>query len=296
MPTGMPVKWRLVLTVLLALLLIAPLMGLLLVAIHGGQLAGTRDSRIVPMLARDQRRGLLTYERACQQREECEPPLSCFMDPMNGVRYCTDSQCMTDEDCQTGFACRTFLSADDVSRVRLCSPLGLRKEGEPCEPIPNNQERGCQQGLLCQDGWCGRPCQLNDPAPCPEDFFCQEGADGPSCLPTCEDHACPEGRECIALGERVSVCAKVHGQNCHRTPCLEGNRCLFEGVSNRTDEVWMSCVPPCGGDDPPCPEGLICHNYRCRQPCDPNGPDVCGPDRRCARRTETQPWTCRPAL
>jgi hypothetical protein len=58
----------------------------------------------------------------------------------------------------------------------------------------------------------------------------------------------------------------------------------------------MSCRIRCGGEHPPCPDGLVCDVFLCRQPCDPNGPDICGPHRRCGHRAENRPWTCIPDL
>lgn len=250
---------------------------------------------MLPMIPLEEGRRLLTYEHSCRNNEDCEPPLRCVYNTRRGERYCTASTCMNDQHCPEGFACRALLTDDERALVRICSLVGLRKEGEKCEFLPSTPETGCEQGLLCQ-GWCGRPCTMDDSSSCPQGFLCADGPNGASCLPTCKNRTCPDGQQCTDFGEHVSVCATVHGQNCHLTPCPEGQRCHTEGISNRSDAVWMSCLAPCGGNKPPCPNGLVCDVFRCRQSCDPNGPNTCGPHRHCGRHSESRPWTCIPTL
>jgi hypothetical protein len=287
-------RWRAPFIVLLILLLLLPLAWVIHVALLVG---GTSppDAKIAPVLSPDERRRLMTYERACDGSGECEPPLGCFFNTQLLHKYCTDSRCKTDQDCQEGTVCLTFRSVKGGPRVRYCSREGLRKEGEPCIDVYDAREAGCIRELLCQSRRCGRPCRLEEPASCPEGFFCRKGPDGPSCLPTCEGRACPDGRQCVQFEEGVSVCAEVHGRNCQRTPCPGEQKCSVRDSFEHPKEVWMTCLIPCGGGNSSCPEGFICQSQYCRKSCDPGIPEACGPHYKC-HRYKTGPWTCYPDL
>lgn len=207
-------RWRTPLIVILGLLLPVPLVWLLHTAV-AGESPSAPAPRTIPMLSLEERRSLLTYERACQEPGDCESPLTCFFNPRRGERYCTDSTCMTDAQCPEGFACRALALGREGPSLRLCALVGMRKEGEACHSLPQTPREGCEQGLVCP-GWCGRPRRLDEPASCPEGFFCKEGPNGVSCLPTCTGPSCPEGQRCVRVGERTSVCCHVF--RC-RQPC-----------------------------------------------------------------------------
>jgi hypothetical protein len=297
LPTGLPVrvsmKWRTRLAVLLGLLLPVPLVWLLYTARDGGVPRGASETRTAPMLSLEERRSLMTYERSCRKSEECEPPLGCFINPRAMARYCTDSRCMTDRHCPEGFVCRSMKTEDEGVLVRACALVGVRVEGETCKQMPVTRESGCASGLLCQ-GWCGRPCQVAEPASCPEGFLCREGPDGPSCLPTCEGRSCPEGQQCVRFAGGISRCAEIHGRNCQQTSCPGGQQCFVHSPSIRPGEVWMWCVEPCGEGGPSCAEGFICHMRYCRQSCEPGVPGSCAPHYKCDRYSDSEPWTCGP--
>jgi hypothetical protein len=288
-------RWRTPLAVLLGLLLPLPLVWVLLRTTPDAGGLGAPIPRTIPMLPLEERRGLTTYERPCQSREDCEAPLECFLNTRSMERYCTDSTCMTDAHCPEGFVCRAMPLGREGPAIRLCTLEGTRQEGEACDALPRTPREGCERGLLCQ-GWCGRPCRRDEPTSCPVGFFCAEGPNGSSCLPSCEGRSCPEGQQCVSLGKRgVSVCARVHGEDCQRTSsCPDGQQCLVNHAPHRPGEVWMRCAARCGGDEPPCPEGLVCHVFRCRQPCEPELPDACGPHHHCHRDADSEPWLCRP--
>jgi hypothetical protein len=287
-------KRRSVAALLLMVLMPLPLLCLWFLAIRGPT-SHTEDPRLVPMLADWQRDQLLTYESECRQQEDCAAPLKCFMHPMNGHYSCVDSRCMKDEDCPTQFRCQTLSSGDESLLVRRCVPLSKRHEGEPCDPLPYDQQRGCVTGLLCQHDWCGRPCDLDTASSCPPNFFCAPGAHGPSCLPTCKGRTCPQGRECIEYQANASICAEIHGQNCERTPCPEEQSCHYEEISHHADAVWMSCRVMCDGTKRPCADQQVCFNGLCREACDLEGPNTCGPHRRCGQRHQEASW-CMPDL
>lgn len=246
-----------------------------------------------PVLSAEERLRLQTYHRECLRAADCEPPLGCLLDPRAGWFYCADSACSTDAQCPEGFACVPLPSNEEGPLVRYCIPPGVRKEGEACISVPGEREEACEPGLLCGQGWCGRPCQLDTPSSCPEGFFCGDTTPGPACLPTCEGRACPDGTRCILDDSAgASACAVVYGQDCQHTPCSEDRECIAIFGSRKAGHVWMKCSPECGKDRPPCPEGLVCNRRTCLKPCEPNGPNVCDPGFSCQKRVEQQPWLC----
>lgn len=290
----MRVNWRLLPAVLAALLLPVPLMWVIgsgLLPQPSVQTLGGRP--ISPVLAFEERQRLQTYHRECLHKDDCEPPLGCLLDPRAGWFYCADSQCITDMQCPEGFTCQALPTNEGGPLVRYCIPQGVRKEGEPCVSVPAEPTQACAPGLLCGKGWCGRPCQKEDPSSCPEGFFCGDTIPGPACLPTCEGSTCPEGSRCI-LDDRTgaSSCAVVYGQDCQRTPCSEGQKCMAVFGSSKAGHVWMECFPQCNKGLPPCPEGFVCAGRTCRKACDPKGPNVCEPGFTCQRRVPQQPWMC----
>jgi len=247
------------------------------------------------MLEPEQRSALVSYERPCQAQEDCHPPLVCFLDRRSFTRHCTDSTCVTDQHCAEGFVCRMQSAGDGALRVRTCTPVGKRQEGEECDAMPRSPEGGCAPGLVCQ-GWCGRSCRIDDVKSCLEGFSCHEGPDGPSCLPTCEGRACPEGQRCIQRNSRVSVCAVVHGEDCQRSPCAPGERCRVFDTWRRPGEVWMQCSRPCDEDTVTCPEGYGCFLSECSKACDPATPEACGPYFKCHQVPALVPWVCGPDM
>jgi hypothetical protein len=288
-------RWRTPLAVVLGLLLLLPLAWALHTALLGG-LRPAPEAKVIPMLSPGERQRLLTYERPCSGRKDCEPPLACFFNERAMWRYCTDSRCMTDQQCSEDMVCRTVETSRAGPHIRHCTLVGGRKEGEPCSDMSSSREAACERGLLCQGDRCGRPCRVEEPGSCPEGFFCREGLNGPSCLPTCEGRACPEGEACVQFDEGVSVCARVHGQNCQQTPCPGEQKCSVQRSFDRPREAWGTCLIPCGADTPSCPEGFVCRMSYCRKTCEPAVPGVCGPHYKCHRYSEKNPWTCTPDL
>lgn len=90
------------------------------------------DARVVPILARDERRALLTYGHTCQAEKDCEPPLACMSLFPSDEPVCVDSSCMTDLQCKQGFTCRTREALNQAAVVRRCVLIGSRQEGQPC--------------------------------------------------------------------------------------------------------------------------------------------------------------------
>jgi hypothetical protein len=298
MLSAMRVTWRSLLAVLGGLLLPVPLVLILASGMFPRppiQKVGNRP--VSPVLSYEERLRLQTYHRECHYKADCEPPLGCLLDQRHGWFYCADSQCESDGQCPEGFTCQPLPTREGGPLVRYCIPPGTLKEGGSCSSIPSNPSEGCEPGLLCGDGWCGRPCQLDSPSSCPEGFFCEDTVPGPACLPTCEGRTCPEGLRCIQDDlTKASACMKAYGLDCQHTPCPEGRECIAFFSSREPGHVLMECQPQCGKDLPACPEGFICERRSCRRPCDPKGPNVCDPGYSCQKRTPQQPWMCQSDL
>jgi hypothetical protein len=295
-------KGRTLLALAAGLLLVVPLIVLLLS--RDWAPARVEGWRLLPMLSLEERVATATFMRACWKSEQCEPPFVCFSDSRTGSRTCAGSTCVSDAHCSEGHACRSIpvdpeLTGGERVALRLCSPVGERKEGEPCVRLARLRDRewawGCGPGLVCAgSGWCGRRCEPGTEGNCPEGFSCTAGdPEGPTCLPTCEEHGCPEGRRCVRHEGGVSVCAEVHGEDCQRTPCPEGQACEVVAPMYRPGEVWMQCLQPCGREgDAECPRGRLCESGRCRSMCDADDPEDCGPDWFCLDRDDEGTGVC----
>jgi len=290
----MRLSWRALLAVLAGLLLPMPLILVLASGLFPPPSTQTiREKPVSPVLSYEERLRLQTYHRECLYKADCEPPLGCLLDIRHGWFYCADSQCESDGQCPEGFSCQPLQTREDGPLVRYCIPPGTQKEGGSCLSIPSEPDQGCEPGLLCGDGWCGRPCRLDQPSSCPEGFFCADTIPGPACLPTCEGRTCPEDLRCIRDDlSRASACVEVYGQDCQQTPCPEGRKCMALFGTSRAGHALLECYPQCGKDLPPCPEGFICERRSCRRPCDPDGSNVCDPGFSCQKRPTQQQWMC----
>jgi hypothetical protein len=254
--------------------------------------------RISPMLDNEQRMRLTTYRRECGSHAECEPPLGCLFEARYNQSYCTDSQCITNAQCPEDQVCRNLATHESGPLVRICVPIGVRQEGESCDPAPQDKGHSCAAGLMCSghnDSWCGRPCRPGAQAgECPEGFFCADTDSEPTCLPTCEKRGCPEGQHCVRFEEGTSVCARVYGPNCQEAHCPEGRVCRVLTQPPHPEKAWMECLERCGKGLPPCGAGKVCDVWQCLPTCDPQGPDVCGEGYRCRQRWPDTPFACRP--
>lgn len=291
-----PKKWRALLLALSCVLLPIPLVGLVLMT---SQLLRVpipqAETSLIPMLSLDARRGLPTYARSCNTEADCAPPLGCLFIESELRAECTDSRCMKDEDCPEEFSCVPVKTRSEKALVRRCALVGQRQEGESCEVLALTQHLGCARGLRCQEGWCGRPCELDDPSSCPTGFFCAEGHEGPpSCLPTCKGRPCPEGQRCLRASGGAAVCRQLEGPDCTKTPCPEGHQCKLLSPPQRPWELRTECRRSCDFQTP-CPQGFVCYHFECRQECDPQGTSTCGPGQICGQRSPTDPgYYCLP--
>ncbi len=252
-----------------------------------------RLQNLIPVLPKEVRRALPTFDRDCDRDADCDPPLGCFVRGESRLSMCMDSKCETDMQCPEDMACVPLKTIAGAAMVRLCSLVGERKEGEQCTVLPLLPQEACARGLLCQ-GRCGRPCRLGDAESCPEGFRCSEGREGPpSCLPTCDDRTCPEGLTCMPRGRGTSTCSRVTGPDCRSESCPEGHWCLILEPPDRPWDLRTECKRMCGGDVL-CPEGFFCHQLSCMKSCDPQRPDTCGPGLVCGHYHPEDPLYCIP--
>ena len=269
--------------VLVGVLLPVPLVGLVFYILFEvpKNTSAPRGPVPIPMLSPVEREGTPTYRRECRTDSDCDPRLRCFFSMVTASRYCVDSRCMIDEDCQDGFSCQTYTTWSGKELIKACSLAGPRKEGEVCSAFTRELEYACEKGLICHTR-CGRPCDLGKPTTCPEGFFCEEALEGAACQPTCEGRACPQGQRCVALGGHRSVCAKVHGQDCNSVSCGLGQVCSVRAYPQSGHEVWMQCLQRCElKGTAPCPEETVCVMHGCRKSCAPDDPTACGEGFKC---------------
>lgn len=230
----------------------------------------------------------------CRDNADCPPFHACVVDRYDYVR-CLKDECAEDAECAPGSVCRVVRGRSGERGPRLCVLVGTRKDGERCHdnPGPNAASEGCAVGLLCQIMFCGRPCRMDQPSSCGAGSKCREGLNGPSCMPSCEEHGCPEGKTCVPfLDDSVSVCAAISGVNCLEKPCPNGQECQY-WVSRSSDVVPMGCATPCD-DSAPCPGGFVCAFGYCERQCFPSLPDTCEPGTGCSETDRDRfLWSCR---
>jgi len=238
-----------------------------------------------PILDKGQLSALPTYKRHCRTQADCEDPLLCTSDPRVSGWRCLASECETDHQCEPGFMC-TPLIHDTTKLIHLCLIQGTRREGQSCQQFHMKEQWGCEPGLICDHGYCGRPCDPHVPSACPEGFFCHGDTRLPTCLPSCLRSGCPQGRQCIRLNGDFSICATVHGQNCDKQPCPQGEECQ-RALDPRpwSQVVNMWCAPACNEQEGrTCPAGSVCLNNRyCARLCDEGAPETCAPGERCTK-------------
>lgn len=237
-----------------------------------------------PRLDEQQLRALVTYKRRCIKQSDCEEPLRCMQHSLMTGWRCLASDCENDSHCQPGFMCSP-ITHTGVPPIRLCTIQGTQREGDRCEDFPLRAERGYQPGLICNSGYCGRPCDPDRPPPCPEGFVCHAGSSIPACLPSCLKRGCPPGKRCVRFIGELSVCVTIRGQDCDEQPCTRGEICRRVPSSRWTEDVVnMWCALPCNEREGRfCPAGFACVNGSCKRMCDEGDAGSCAPGERCNR-------------
>jgi hypothetical protein len=278
--------------------LLVGLLALPLALIIGSTLRPTvsEGQKALPYLPTSEARALSSFGSPCLRPEECEPPLGCIEVGAVGRGTCLNSQCESDSQCEPGRTCQTLKPMGEGRPVHRCIALqGERLEGELCWPGLANQADRCAPGLLCNHGWCGRPCRLQETSDCPEGFFCHESLNGPSCVPSCEARGCPQELQCARDADGISVCVQLRGTDCSGDSCPAGSNCTFNNLSfvDAGLALRQECIAPCGEGLPACPSGRVCVASQCLRTCDPQGPGTCFPEERCVHRVDLSVSLCK---
>lgn len=234
----------------------------------------------------------------CRTDSDCAAGQGCVANRQTRRFECLASECEEDAHCFPGTLCRAVSDGASGTRVRRCVPEGLRAEGERCRTVPVGPEDTCQEGLVCVQQLCGRPCQLEASGSCPSGQRCVEGADGAACYPDCRTTGCTAGETCTRVRGETFQCLESVTGTCNETPCAEGERCNLRMAEGRA-AFW--CAPRCNPLLPDsCAEGQVCGrggptDSTCFQRCEPVAPDSCGPGWRCTSVSEDMTlWGCVP--
>lgn len=235
---------------------------------------------------------LPTYDRHCAKSAACKPPLQCVSDFRVEDDRCLASECAQDLDCDPGFLCRAVPSLE-WKPVHLCIMEGPRGEGQPCGFFPTRETPACGRGLVCNYGYCSRPCQLDDPSSCSPGQTCLDSPIvGPSCVPSCTRTGCPSGKRCFRVEGEHSVCGSLveYAQDCERDPCPSGLECVHATLDD-AGHVDMWCEQRCNPQKP-CPAGRICMGAACLKPCKDGELGACGPHETCTLYPMVPVWLC----
>jgi hypothetical protein len=231
----------------------------------------------------------------CWMDSDCPAGRGCVANRETRRFECRESECEEDVHCFPGFVCLRAAGGDTRPIIRRCTPVGQRREGEPCDIGFVSTAGACQEGLICHRGVCSVPCRLEDPASCPDGYACEEGSNGVACFRDCRAQGCPGGQRCKSLGEGDFECLEQVQGECPETPCAEGERCNMR-VSRGRGVFWCARLcDPLRADS--CPADQICgrRGGTCYRRCDPMDLDSCGEGQRCSNISDdmTQ-WGCKP--
>jgi hypothetical protein len=260
--------------------------------IVGAQLAdaGT-GSQIRPLLPPD------TTE--CASDLNCPEHHACLTDHLHNRNSCLPANCGSDTDCPQGQGCRVVNDAAVREAVRRCVIAGSRLEGQSCSRWPNEPISACDEGLVCANGRCGRPCNTAGPNTCPPAFACSATNVGDVCTPDCRQGGCPQGRSCVALTQTMALCLEAASTDCRlpENQCPDGQQC---GVTFSSTSVLFYCTRACSVFDTSACEpnetcGSIGGQARCLLRCNPKQRNSCPTNFRCWFADETQTsYACQP--
>lgn len=237
---------------------------------------------------------------ACHGDAECPPKHACLVNGKTHLRECLPEECEEDAHCFEGYVCRYANTGSTGKRIRRCLPAGRRAEGELCFPLQHARGNACAEGLDCNYGRCGRPCNLEHPS-CPVGYQCaRDSAVGPaSCVPSCEDGSCGAGQVCDSLFAPLRMCVEPLGEDCAANGCPPGQACdrRLKIRSNGAPQVLSQCRTPCGADAGTCAEDFVCTDTTggfCARRCDPRSEtSTCAENERCTPLDEGYTaWAC----
>lgn len=234
----------------------------------------------------------------CRTDSDCPPQHGCVPNRRTRRFECMPSECEEDAHCFPGTLCRAVTDGSAGAVVRRCIPEGLRHEGERCRQLSVSTEDTCQEGLLCVQQLCGRPCRLGVPDSCPGGGRCVDTLNGPGCFPDCRVAGCADGQACTRVRDETYQCLEAVTGDCNLKPCADGERCNLRMSPGRA-AFW--CAARCNPLQPDsCAPGQVCGRggpteSTCFQRCEPTAPDSCAQGWRCTTVSEdmTQ-WGCVP--
>ncbi len=234
----------------------------------------------------------------CRTDSDCPAQQGCAVNRQTRRFECLASECEADAHCAAGTLCRAVTDGSSGTRVRRCMPEGLRGEGERCLSLPVGVEDTCQEGLLCVQQRCGRPCDLAASGSCASGQRCVDGLNGAACHPDCRTEGCAKDETCARVRDDTYQCLEAVTGTCNETPCAEGERCNLRMAQGRA-AFW--CAPRCNPlQADACPGGQVCGrggptDSTCFQRCDPMAASTCGPGWRCTSVSEDMTlWGCVP--
>jgi hypothetical protein len=137
----------------------------------------------------------------CTTTSDCPAGQGCVINYGKGLFECVPIECEEDAHCFPGDVCRIAAGGPPGPVIRRCLLAGQRAEGETCSRLPATPMEACQEGLLCVNHLCGRPCIPGAPEGCPEGLECLESSSGSACLPDCRKTGCSAERRCAQRGQ-----------------------------------------------------------------------------------------------
>ncbi len=192
-----------------------------------------------------------TCDRSCDPSIEfaCPVGYACTAHPELGGSYCIATACA---ECTADQRCVNDHCVDACADVTC--PAGQTCRRGVCQDC---YAAGCPSGQLCIAGACAAdPCAG---VHCTGDQACSDG----TCIPVCDDPACPSGQRCSASGACVAdPCAGVSCDGGQRCDPATGH-CGPDRCATLTCPLGRVCVTSSGCVDDPCrltrcPNGRTC--------------------------------------
>lgn len=238
---------------------------------------------------------------SCRNSSDCPEGQGCIMDYKKGLFECRPSECEEDSHCFPGSVCRVVAGGPPGPSIRACVLTGQRTEGAPCSRLPPTSADACQEGLLCLEKVCARPCALGASGACPAGHVCQDSPDGPGCIPDCRKLGCSSDQTCVQVRQDIFQCVRLVMDECDEgRPCPSGQNCLVDWRMGRGGRF---CASPCESwRSGSCPEGFVCGRggptlSSCYRACNPQDLSTCPAGWLCKTVTEDmQKWGCRPDI
>ena len=173
--------------------------------------------------------------------------------------------------CGTGeFSCQRYenitLCIGDLNEVRTQRPNQLASVGEECKPFDPLSPTYCEQGLVCEYGYCRSSCSVDSDCPLGEeclDFTSRvDGVNYKFCIDSCDIYAqdCDEGKACGLIddydGRLLGYCFdqanfgnSVIGEACSTSSQTLSGSCTASHICNDNNHDGVGeCVSFCDAD------------------------------------------------